>query len=129
MSGHCALRIVVLLLSLLTVPLFAHHANFAYDRTRSISVSGTVTKWQFINPHSGLWIEVVDERGIVEEWSGEFQGTLDLYRHFGWNKNTFVPGKEITLIGYPSRNNTNTMGVRSVVFADGKKTDVRSAPD
>lgn len=129
MSGHCALRIVVLLLSLLTVPLFAHHANFAYDRTRSISVSGTVTKWQFINPHSGLWIEVVDERGIVEEWSGEFQGTLDLYRHFGWNKNTFVPGKKITLIGYPSRNHTNSMGVRSVVFADGKKTDVRSAPD
>ncbi len=71
----------------------------------------------------------MDEQGIVEKWSGEFQGTLDLYRHFAWNKNTFVPGEEITLTGYPSRNGANSMGVRSVTFADGKMTDLRSAPD
>ena len=88
-----------------------------------------VTKWQFINPHSGIWIEVINEQGTVEEWSGEFQGTLDLYRHFSWNKDTFVPGDEITLTGYPARDDINSMGVRLVVFADGKEVDVRSAPD
>ena len=128
-NRYCALGSAALLSSLLTVPLLAHHANTAYDRTRSISVSGIVAKWQFINPHSGIWIEVVSEQGTVEEWSGEFQGTLDLYRHFSWNKDTFVPGDEITLTGYPARNDTNTMGVRLVVFADGKEVDLRSAPD
>ncbi len=126
---RCVLGSAALLFSLLTVPLLAHHANTLYDRTRSISVSGIVTKWQFINPHSGIWIDIVNQQGIAEEWSGEFQGTLDLYRHFSWNKDTFVPGDEITLTGYPARDDANTMGVRLVVFADGKEVDVTSAPD
>ncbi len=113
----------------LAVPSQAHHAITAYDRTQSISISGTVTKWQFINPHAGVWIEVVDERDNVTEWSGEFQGTLDLYRHFSWNKNTFAPGDQIALTGYPARDGTKSMSVRIVVFADGKEVDVTTAPD
>ena len=128
-NRYCALGGAALLASSLTIPSHAHHAITAYDRTRSISISGTVTKWQFINPHSGVWIEVVDERDTVTEWSGEFQGTLDLYRHFSWNKDTFAPGDEIALTGYPARDGTNTMSVRIVVFADGEEVDVRSAPD
>ncbi len=118
-----------LLTLFLAIPLQAHHAITAYDRSQSISVSGTVTKWQFINPHAGVWLDVVDEQDTVTEWSGEFQGTLDLYRHFSWNKDTFAPGDEIALTGYPARDGTNTMSVRIVVFADGKEVDVRSAPD
>ncbi len=128
-NQYYALNGAGLLLLFLTTPLHAHHANTAYDRNELVSVSGTVTRWQFINPHSGIWIEVVDEHGTVAEWSGEFQGTLDLYRHYRWNKNTFLPGDEITLTGYPARNGTNTMSARIVVFADGEEVDVTTAPD
>ena len=107
----------------------AHHANSAYDRSTTITVSGTVTKWQFINPHAGLWLEIVDAEGGVLEWSGEFQGTLDLYRHFSFNKDTFMPGDEITLVGHPARNGAPTLSTRIVIFPDGREVDVRSAPD
>ncbi len=120
---------VGLLSALTSMPLTAHHALSAFDREQSVSVSGVVTKWQFINPHSGLWIEVVDENGAVTEWSGEFQGTLDLYRHFSWNRDTFVPGDRISLTGYPARDGTESMSVRIVRFTDGTEVDLRSAPD
>jgi len=120
---------VALLLSLSTLPLEAHHATAAFDRDQSVSVSGIVLRWQFINPHSGIWIEVLDDAGVPTEWVGEFQGTLDLYRHFNWNKDTFAAGDHVTLTGYPARNGDSSMSVRIVGFEDGREVDVRSAPD
>ncbi len=120
----------VWLAALLAVtPTTAHHANSAYDRGTTTRISGTVTRWQFINPHSGLWFEVAGEDGEVEEWSAEFQGTLDLYRHFRFNKDTFLPGDAITIVGHPARNGDATMSTRIVIFADGREVNVRSAPD
>ncbi len=107
----------------------AHHANTAYDRSTTIRIGGTVTRWQFINPHAGLWLDVEDEDGGVVQWSAEFQGTLDLYRHFSFNKDTFAPGDSIAIVGYPARNGEPTMSTRVVIFADGREVDVRSAPD
>ncbi|MGI9258644.1 MAG: DUF6152 family protein [Gammaproteobacteria bacterium] len=106
----------------------AHHATSAFDRQSSVTVEGTVKRWQFINPHSGIWIDV-EADGAVEEWVGEFQGTLDLYRHFSWNKDTFHSGDRVTLTGYPAFDGSNAMSVRIVGFADGSEVDVRSAPD
>lgn len=105
-----------------------HHAASAFDRQSSVTIEGTVKRWQFINPHSGIWIEVEND-GAVEEWVGEFQGTLDLYRHFSWNKDTFHPGDRVTLTGYPAHDGSNAMSVRIVGFPDGSEVDVRSAPD
>lgn len=107
----------------------AHHANSAYDRNTTVQVSGTVTRWQFINPHAGLWFQVRDDGGGIVEWSAEFQGTLDLYRHFRFNKDTFLAGDSVTIVGYPARNGDPTMSTRIVIFADGREVDVRSAPD
>jgi hypothetical protein len=116
-------------LAALAGPVSAHHANSAYDRSQTISISGTVTKWQFINPHAGLWLNVTDAQGNVQEWSGEFQGVLDLYRHFSWNKDTFKPGDVVTITGNPSRSGDLNLATIEVTFADGHKVNVRSAPD
>lgn len=121
--------ITVLPLLLFTGSVVAHHANSAYDRTKEISITGAVTKWQFINPHSGIWLDVEESPDNTLEWSGEFQGTLDLYRHFQWNKNTFKRGDIVTLIGYPARNGSATISTRKVVFANGQEINVRGAPD
>ena len=108
----------------------AHHANSAYDRTRTISVTGVVTRWQFINPHAGLWLDVTDKDGNVTEWSGEFQSVQDLYRFFRWNKETFQPGDEITIFGNPDRREGHpAMWVSSVVMPDGTEVDVRNTPE
>ena len=117
-------------IALLPVALaMAHHANSAFDREATITVSGTVTRWQFINPHVGIWIEAADENGEVREWTGEFQSVQDLYRLFGWNKDTFQPGDPVTLIGNPDRRPDHySMWVEGVIFADGTEVDVRNNP-
>jgi hypothetical protein len=124
-----ALGAAILVLGL-SAPSFAHHANSAYDRERTISVTGVVTRWQFINPHAGVWLNVTDEQGNVTEWSGEFQSIQDLYRHYGWNKNTFQPGDEITIYGNPDRRDgRHSMWTSLVVMPDGTEVDVRNTPE
>ena len=107
----------------------AHHANSAYDRTKSISVTGTVSKWQFINPHVGIFLDVVNEEGEIETWSGEFQSVQDLYRFFSWNKDTFKPGDQVTIIGNPDRRpNVLSMWTEAVELMDGTHINVRNDP-
>lgn len=115
--------------ALAAAPAAAHHANTAYDRTTTTRISGTVTRWQFINPHAGLWLDVSEADGEAVEWAAEFQGTLDLYRHFQFNKDTFAAGDRVTIVGYPSRSGAPTLSTRIVIFADGREVNVRSAPD
>ena len=108
----------------------AHHANSAYDRTRTISVTGVVTRWQFINPHAGIWLDVTDDDGNVVEWSGEFSSVQDLYRNYSWNKNTFKPGDVITIQGNPDRREGHfSMWTSLVVMPDGTEVDVRNLPE
>jgi len=108
----------------------AHHANSAYDRSRTISVTGVVTGWQFINPHAGLFLDVTDDAGNVTEWSGEFQSIQDLYRTYGWNKNTFQPGDKVTIYGNPDRREGHhSMWTSLVVMPDGTEVDVRNVPE
>lgn len=128
-SGACLHWIVSVVLSLAAAHAAAHHANSAYDQTTTARISGTVTRWQFINPHAGLWVDVQDTDGRATEWSAEFQGTLDLYRHFQFNKDTFAAGDRITIVGHPARSGAPTMSTRIVIFADGREVNVRSAPD
>lgn len=118
-----------LAVSLAAVQAPAHHANSAYDRSTTTRISGTVTRWQFINPHAGLWIDVAEAGENVVEWSAEFQGTLDLYRHFQFNKDTFAPGDRITIVGHPAHSGAPTVSTRIVIFADGREVNVRNAPD
>ena len=122
-------RVAWIALALTCTHAAAHHANSAYDRTATIRISGTVTRWQFINPHSGLWLKVTNADGETVEWSAEFQGTLDLYRHFSFNKDTFAPGDRIAIVGHPARSGDPTMSTMIVIFADGREVNVRNAPD
>ena len=111
------------------LPAASHHANSAFDRERSVSVSGVVSRWQFINPHVGIWIEATDGNGETREWAGEFQSVQDLYRMFGWNKDTFRPGDPVTLTGNPDRRpDHHAMWVEVVILADGTEVNVRNNP-
>ncbi len=107
----------------------AHHANSAYDRERTINVTGVVTGWEFFNPHVGIFLDVTDEQGNVTKWAGEFTSIQDLYRNFGWNKDTFQPGDRVTIQGNPDRREGHyAMWVSLVVMPDGTEVDVRNIP-
>ena len=103
---------------LLTVsgPLFAHHGSAVYDMENLTAVKGTVTEFQFSNPHAQILFDVKDEKGNVEKWVGETNSATALYR-LGWKKDTLKPGDAITAVGWRSKNGTATMHLHKLMLA------------
>lgn len=86
----------------LTVPTVAHHSSAPfYDATKSVEVSGKVTKFLIRNPHSFLYVTEATPQGPVE-WQIEL-GTAASLTRTGWTADTLKPGSEIKLKGQPSR--------------------------
>ena len=100
--------------------LLAHHGAAGQDMTKLTTVKGTVTDFQFINPHVLLYLDVKDESGKVEKWVGELNGPNEMTRQH-MNKNTLKPGDEITVVGNRSKNGSNFLRVHSFVTPSGKE--------
>jgi hypothetical protein len=117
--------VLVLAFSLLLVsaPLFAHHGEANYDTDKVVSVKGTVTEFQFINPHTLITVEAKNEKGEIERWSCEARSPGMLVRVGGWDKNTLKPGDVITVFGYRARNGSPVMRLQKLTLADGTLKD------
>src|ERR1700680_4398119 len=90
--------LVVGLLSM-AVPVFAHHGTAGEDTTHIVTVKGTVTDFQYINPHTQIYVDVKDDQGNVQNWNGELSNALVLHRG-GWNSKIIKVGDVVTLNGY-----------------------------
>src|ERR1700756_1549588 len=90
-----ALTLIALTVALLAAltPMFAHHGASAYDTKKLTTLKGTVTDFQFMNPHSEIFLEVKNADGKVEKWSAEAASMVTLSR-FGWSKNLFKAGDQ-----------------------------------
>lgn len=99
----------------------AHHA-FAteFDASRPVSLQGTVTKVELINPHSWITIEVVGEDGAPELWMFEGGSPNALVRR-GITKQSVPVGAELVVTGYQARDGSNRAVGRDVTFADGRQ--------
>jgi hypothetical protein len=81
----------------------AHHAVTPfYDLTKTVEFDGVVTRWIFRNPHSFLYLEVVDEKGQKVEWEIELGAPIILTKQ-GWTPDTVKVGDKIHAKGSPSR--------------------------
>jgi hypothetical protein len=96
--------------------LFAHHGTAAYDTTTTVTVSGTVTEFRFVNPHVLVYWDVKDEAGTIQKWSGERSGPNSMARNAGWNRNTLKPGDQVTISGRQAKNGTHTMAISKIVL-------------
>jgi hypothetical protein len=108
-----ALAVGVLLAA---APLFAHHGTAAYDTTTTVTVSGTVTEFRFVNPHVLVYWDVKDEAGNIQRWSGERSGPNSMARNAGWTRNTLKPGDQVTISGRQSKNGTYTMAISKIIL-------------
>jgi len=106
---------------LFSAPIFAHHGASVYDSTKLTSLKGTVTEFQFMNPHTEILFDVTGANGKVEKWTGEAPSLTTMSR-MGWNKTLFKPGDQITFVGNLSKNGSHIMRLRKVVFPNGKET-------
>jgi DNA/RNA endonuclease YhcR with UshA esterase domain len=117
--------IIVLMFSvpLVSAPLFAHHGEANYDTDKVVSVKGTVTDFQFINPHTLISVDVKNDKGEIEKWSCEARSPGMLVRVGGWDKGTLKPGDVITVAGYRARNGSPVMRLQKITLADGTVKD------
>ncbi len=99
---------------------FAHHGTANYDMTKVVTLKGTVTDFQFINPHTLILFDVKNEKGIVEHWQAEATSPNHLVRA-GWTKNIVKSGDEITISGFRAKNGSTVMRFQKMVLASGQE--------
>jgi hypothetical protein len=101
--------------------LVAHHSFGAeYDESKPVTITGLVTKIDWTNPHSYVFLDVKDASGRVANWKFEGYPPGVLYRT-GWKRNvTMKPGDSVTVFGWRARDGSNWAHSRQVTFGDGK---------
>lgn len=88
----------------------------------NIDITGTVTELAFVNPHSWLYLDVVQEDGQVAPYRCEMRSATTL-RRSGWSPGMFPVGERVTITGSPDRNEPHACYVSTVIFADGSSID------
>ena len=123
MNRRCAVSLFLLAFFVIGSSVaFAHHGTANYDTTKSVTVKGAVTNFQFINPHVIISLDVKDEKGVVQNWQGGLTSPNHLMRS-GWTKDTLKTGDVITISGFPAKSGAPEMWIQKVVLASGEVLD------
>ena len=102
-------------------PLLAHH-DWPVDRTRQITVTGTVTAFRWADPHVMIDLDV-QANGTIEKWKVGGSNKKNSAAN-GWDKNTLKPGDVITGIGFRFKDGSNAAQLQKIVMANGKEMDL-----
>ena len=125
-------KIAVLLVGaglLASVPAFAHHSFAAeYDRAKPVTLTGSVTKVEWMNPHARFYVDVKDDSGKVTNWEFELGSPNGLMRQ-GWTRNSLKEGDVVTVEGSLAKDGSNLANARTVKLADGRKVFAGSAEE
>jgi Family of unknown function (DUF6152) len=102
-------------------PLIAHHSFAAeFDAQKPLTLKGTVVKWEMINPHGWITIDVTGADGKTTQWMVETSNPNGLMR-LGWTKNSLKAGDQVTIEAYQAKDGSNTANAARVTLADGRK--------
>lgn len=117
MRKKVALTIAALGLFATAAPVWAHHA-FAqeFDEKKPVTLKGTVTKWELINPHSWIHLTVKNSDGSTTDWMIEGGSPNNLFR-LGFTKDSLPPGTEIVVEGYQAKDGANRAVGKNLTFA------------
>jgi hypothetical protein len=117
LSAACILAVI----ALIERPALAHHSFAAeFDANAPVVLKGTITKMEWINPHSWIHVEVKNPDGTVTEWMVEGGTPNTLFRR-GFTREAVKAGMEITVEGYRAKNGANRANGRDLILADGRR--------
>ena len=109
------------------MPVLAHHSfNAEFDGTRPVTLKGTVTKMDWVNPHSWITMDVKGPDGKVATWRVEAGAPNAMFRR-GFRRDSLPVGTEIIVEGFLAKQMPNTANGRDLTFPDGKKLFVGSS--
>jgi uncharacterized protein DUF6152 len=91
----------------------AHHGVAGYDMTKTITVHGTVSKFDWSNPHVVVYVDAKNDSGEMQHWTIEFASPVHMVRA-GWSKSSMKTGDDITIETHPSRNGA-PVGISSTI--------------
>lgn len=97
----------------------AHHSTAMFDSSKKITLQGTVKKFMFTNPHSWLYLTVVDDKGVESVWELEGGSTSHMARN-GWTYKSVKAGDKITVLISPRVDGATGGSFSSVTLSDGK---------
>jgi hypothetical protein len=121
---------LVACLAVLCAPALAHHGVAGYDMTKTVTLHGTVTKFEWSNPHVVVYIDAKNDAGEMQHWTIEFAAPVHMVRA-GWDKNAMKAGDEIAIDTHPSKNGA-PVGISSTItfilktVVNGKELPSRS---
>jgi hypothetical protein len=112
------------------IPVFGHHSfNAEYDATKPVKLKdATVTKLEWTNPHTWVYVDVKTADGRMERWQCEGGSPNRLARE-GWTKDSIKPGDIITIDGFRAKNGENWCNSQSITLPDGRKVFAGSSND
>ena len=116
------LRRIVLVLAVtlvLAAPTVAHHSTAMYDMQNPVTVTGTVKRFEWTNPHAFVFLDVKDEKGNSVEWEVEMM-SLNHLRGYGWTRSTVKPGETISCTGGAAKSGAPSMISSFMKLGDGR---------
>jgi hypothetical protein len=112
--------LLVLALSASVLPMEAHHSFAAeYDASKAVRITGVISKVEWTNPHSYLYIDVKDDHGTLLTWTCEGGAPNALSRR-GFRKNDIKIGDTVTIDGYGAKDGSHLMDARRITLTDGR---------
>jgi hypothetical protein len=122
-----ALFALPLALFSLSAPVLAHHGASAYDNSALTTLSGTITDFQFIQPHPLIYLDAKDANGNVVKWYVEMTAPNHLV-HYGWGGHKLHSGQVIKVTGHAAKNGTKVLNLYRIYDADGKEIPLGPPP-
>ena len=114
---------------LAAMPVLAHHSFAAeYDDAKPLTLTGTVVKWELINPHGWITLDAKLDDGTITRWMVETGNPNALIRA-GWRKDSMKPGDQVIIQAYQAKDGSHTANGRSVKLSDGRKLLAGSSED
>jgi hypothetical protein len=112
----------VLAVLALAAPVFAHHSFAMYDHTRTITIKGEVTKFQWTNPHAYLEVDVKQKDGTLKHYSIEMT-SINMMQRLGWRSNMIKAGDLVKVTVSPLLNGEAGGLMLDVTLPDGRKLE------
>ena len=115
-------------LGLLSVPAFAHHgAANLYDMSKAVMMKGTITKFEWTNPHNQIYYDVTDDKGSVAHWVVATEPPQVMLER-GWTRRSLKIGDQATVYVFVAKNGAPVGNLQKIVLADGAELTAAPAP-